>query len=114
MAYHALVGEGALVVVRLRARGRLREAVVCEAVARAGAERDLRELLRRVPAEMGADHAVAHLGSGWPGRACLNGAGYHRLPRAGMVFTVRPVDEGEPDPLDPGSWALTLGDLEVF
>jgi GNAT superfamily N-acetyltransferase len=114
MAYHALVGEAALVVVRLRARGRLREAVVCEALAVAGAERELRDLLRRIPAETGADHAVAHIGSGWPGRACLNGAGYHRLPRAGMVFTVRRLDDGDPDPLDEGNWALTLGDLEVF
>jgi predicted N-acetyltransferase YhbS len=114
MVYHAVVGEGALVVVRLRARGRLREAVVCEAMARAGAERELRQMLRDVPADTGADHAVAHLGSGWPGRASLNGAGYHRLPRVGMVFTVRRLDESEPDPLDRSNWALTLGDLEVF
>ena len=114
MTYHALMGDSALVVLRLRARGRLREAVVCEALAPAGAERELRELLRRVPSETGADHAVAHLGPGWPGRACLGGAGYHRLPRTGIVFTVRRVDDGEPDPLDPGNWALTLGDLEVF
>jgi GNAT superfamily N-acetyltransferase len=114
LAYHALSRGAATVVTRLRSRGRLREAVVCEAFAGAGAEDDLREVLRALPREAGADHAVAHLGHGWPGRSQLRSAGYLRMPRGGISFTVRPVTAGGPDPLDPASWSLSLGDLEVF
>jgi hypothetical protein len=31
-----------------------------------------------------------------------------------MRFVVRPIDESGRAALDPGAWALTLGDLEVF
>jgi predicted N-acetyltransferase YhbS len=114
MSYHVLTQGGATVIARLRARGRLREVVVCEALALDGARDDLRELLRILPREAGADHAVAHLGAGWPGRDELRWAGYVRLPRAGITFTVRPVSASEPDPLLAASWSLALGDLEVF
>ena len=75
LAYHVLSGGGATVIARLRSRGPLREAVVCEALAPEGAQDDLRELLRVLPREAGADHAVAHLGTGWPGRAELAARG---------------------------------------
>ena len=114
LAYHVLSRDAATVVTRLRARGRLREAVVCEAFADVGAEEDLRELLASLPREAGADHAVAHLGPGWPGRSELRPSGYRRLPRGGITFTVRPVTPSRPDPLDPASWSFALGDLEVF
>ena len=114
LAYHVLSGGGATVIARLRSRGPLREAVVCEALAPEGAQDDLRELLRILPREAGADHAVAHFGTGWPGRGELRRAGYVRPPRAGLTFTVRPVSPSEPDPLHAASWSLALGDLEVF
>ena len=112
--YHVLTGGSATLVTRLRSRGALREAVVCEALAGEEGRDDLRELLRALPREAGADHAVTHLGVGWPGRAELRAARYLRLPRGGMTFTVRPVTSSDPDPLRPESWSLTLGDLEVF
>jgi len=114
LPYHVLSRGGATVIARLRSRGRLREVVVCEALASDGARADLRELLRILPREAGADHAVAHIGAGWPGRDELRRDGYIRLPRAGITFTVRPVSPSEPDPLRATSWSLTLGDLEVF
>jgi GNAT superfamily N-acetyltransferase len=114
IAYHVLADGGATVVTRLRQRGRLREAVVCEAFAPQAEGDRLRDLLRALPREAAADHAVAHLGEGWPARAALQPAGYHRLPRGCMTFTVRPVTPSSPDPLDPTSWSLSLGDLEVF
>ncbi len=114
MRYHALTGEGALVLARLRSRGNLREAVVCEALCAPGAEDVLRKLLGRLAKEAGADHAVFHVGPGWPARGSLLGAGFHRLPRAGMTFTVKQVGAREPRALEPGNWSLTLGDLEVF
>lgn len=114
LPYHVLAEGAATVVTRLRARGRLREAVVCEAFAPENEQDRLRDLLQALPREAGADHAVAHLGEGWPARASLRAAGYHRLPRGGITFTVRPVTPSRPDPLDPASWSLSLGDLEVF
>lgn len=114
LTYHALSRGAATVVTRLRSRGALREAVVCETFAGEDAQDDLREVLRLLPREAGADHAVAHMGHGWPARSELRSAGYLRLPRGGITFTVRPVTSGEPDPLDPASWSLSLGDLEVF
>jgi GNAT superfamily N-acetyltransferase len=114
MAYHALAGDAALVIVRLRERGPLREAVVCEALCAPGAERELGDLLRRVANEAGADHAVAHVGQGWAAGALLSRAGFRRLPRGGMTFTVKPLTDRGVDPLLAANWALTLGDLEVF
>ncbi|MBI4259518.1 MAG: GNAT family N-acetyltransferase [Actinobacteria bacterium] len=112
-----LVGDPpeALVVLRLRARGRLREAVVCEVLATPRAT-GLPGVLRALPGMAGADHAVAHAGPGWPAARALGRGGYRKVPRAGLLFTVRPVPGRavHPDPLDPASWSLSLGDLEVF
>ncbi len=118
LPYHAL-GAGdplrAVVVGRVRSRGSLTEAVVCEALCRPDAAADLAGLLRAFPRLAGADHAVASVGPAWPARRALALAGYRRLPRAGMTFVVRPVKEDvAPDPLDRASWSLQLGDLELF
>jgi predicted N-acetyltransferase YhbS len=117
--YHALVAEEgprtALAIVRLRARGRLREAVVCEALCERGAEDLLARALRSVPRAGGADHAVAHAAEAGDVRAALRRAGYRRVPVVGVTFTARRVVGVEgPDPYDPASWALALGDLELF
>jgi hypothetical protein len=117
LAYAALT-EGsppaAVAIVRLRNRGSLREAVVCEAVCEPGAEGALRRLLARVPSAARADHAVTHVDPGWPAAEVLSRAGYVPLPRVGMHFVVRTIAPSRPDPLDDASWGLTLGDLEVF
>lgn len=113
MRYHVLEDDRALVVTRLRRRGRLMEAVVCEALARPGGDAAVRGLLRALPAAAGADHALTLADSPWTAEAAR--AGYRRIPRAGITFVVRPVTpRSGPDPLVPSSWALTLGDLEVF
>ena len=114
LAYHVLSRGSATVVTRPRERGRLREAVVCEVFGDEDAQDDLRRILRILPEEADVDHAVAHLGRGWPGRAELRSAGYLRLPRGGITFAVRPLTADGPDPLVPASWSLCLGDLEVF
>ena len=104
----------AVAIVRLRNRGTLREAVVCEAVCEPGAESALRKLLARIPSAAGADHAVTHVDEGWPAAGVLSRAGYLPLPRVGMHFVARAVVPSRPDPLEDASWGLTLGDLEVF
>jgi predicted N-acetyltransferase YhbS len=116
---YVVAAEGrALVVARIRRRGPLTEAVICESLASPGGQRDLWGLLRGLPASVGADHGVVLGGTAWHGEQVARRAGYRRIPRAGMTFVVRPVQERRnaagPDPLSPGSWALTLGDLEVF
>ncbi len=119
LPYRALLASGpapALVVARIRRRGSLVEAVVCEAL---GDPSALSGLLRELPRAAGADHAVAHTGPTSPVMAAYRRAGYRRLPRAGLTFVVRPVDgvtppAGTPDPLAPASWSLSLGDLELF
>ncbi|HEY7281223.1 MAG TPA: GNAT family N-acetyltransferase [Actinomycetota bacterium] len=119
LPYRAVLATGpapALVIARLRSRGSLTEAVVCEAL---GEQEALTRLLRALPREAGADHAVAHTGPTSPARPAYRRAGYRRLPRAGMTFVVRPVDgvalpAGTPDPLAAGSWSLSMGDLELF
>jgi GNAT superfamily N-acetyltransferase len=116
--YH-VIGAGnpprAVVVVRVRSRGSLTEAVVCDAI---GPADEVAGALRSVLRTVGADHAVAHFGPASPLRRALRPAGYRRLPRAGMTFVVRPVEAAPvpagPDPAAPSSWGLTLGDLELF
>jgi GNAT superfamily N-acetyltransferase len=104
----------AVAILRLRNRGSLREAVVCEAVCEPGAESALRRLLARIPSAARADHAVVHFDEGWPAAGGLSRAGYLPLPRVGMHFVVRTVSASRPDPLEDASWGLTLGDLELF
>ena len=118
LPYHGLFADDppALVLARIRSRGSLTEAVVCEALGDSGA---LSGLLREVPRAAKADHAVAHFGRGSAAHEALRGAGYRRLPKAGMTFVVRPVEgvsppPGSPDPLAASSWSLSLGDLELF
>ena len=115
---YAGLGEGsppsAVAIVRLRTRGSLREAVVCEAVCEPGAEAALRRLLARIPSAAGTDHAVTHIDDGWPAAGMLSRAGYLPLPRVGMHFVARAIAPSRPDPVEDSSWGLTLGDLEVF
>jgi GNAT superfamily N-acetyltransferase len=114
--YHAVtVGDppAVVVVVRLRARGGLREAAVCEVLSLPGAADEARRLLRGIPRYGDVDHAVAHGAPGWGDRAVA--AGYRRLPGAGIEFTARPVSSVRGiEPLDRAAWSLSLGDLELF
>ena len=124
VAYHALAAPGArmpaLIVGRVRERGPLREAIIDDLLWEPGAERAAMQLLWAFAGAAGADHGVASFGVHHPARALRSGAGFRRVPRAGMRFMVRPVDgpTGSPSailaPFDPGRWALSLGDLELF
>ena len=97
LPYHVLSRDAATVVTRLRARGRLREAVVCEAFARRGrARRTCASCSRSLPREAGADHAVAHLGPGWPGRSELRPSGYRGCRAAGSRSRCAPSRRAGP------------------
>jgi len=98
--------EDGLAVFRVRARGRAAEAALCEVLV-PGAERAAgRALTRRVARLAHADYLVRidpHPVTRDP---------FVRLPRVGPVLACRPLD-GSAAP-DLGSWALTMGDVELF
>jgi GNAT superfamily N-acetyltransferase len=100
--YRAVREEGGLAVFRVRRRGRLREAAIAELLAVD------REVERRLVRAVARAAPVGHLA--FSGRRL---PGFLRVPR-GPTLVVRPLGDVDPDPARPGSWALSLGDLEVM
>jgi len=64
--------------------------------------------------QLKADYIVAHFAQNTVERAWLGRNGFLRVPRRGMVFTVRPLNVLPQDVLQPATWDLSLGDLELF
>ncbi len=112
--YHVHAEDEGLVVYRLRSRGPLVEAVVVETFSRPGKEglRRAARVLREAMAAAGADHAVAHFGTGQ--EALGHAARFLPMPGQGMAFVARRLSDRAPDPTAASSWALTMGDLELF
>lgn len=98
----ASVQEG-MAIYRLRRRGSAVEAAVCDILAPDADERVARLLMRRIVRQSGADYAVRLSGHG-PRAAWLP------VPGQGPTFVWRHVVDTEPPP----SWALVLGDIELF
>ena len=109
LRYRAVVAAGGVengvVFFRLRRRGPATEAVICDALVPDADSRARDALIRRAAAASGADYVV-RLGQGGVG------AGFLTLPRQGPRLTWRAVCEPSPPPLP--SWALTMGDIELF
>lgn len=103
-----LVGLG---FARPRLRGGLVELMLCEVIVRPGDHRAARAVLR-MAAKAGSHHVVAHLGPDLR-RAGL-ASGYVVVPRLGIGLVANPRRPVPVDALAPGSWNLSLGDLEVF
>ncbi|MGH3371970.1 MAG: GNAT family N-acetyltransferase, partial [Nocardioidaceae bacterium] len=95
--------EDGLALFRVRRRGSLREAAVCDVLVPGGDRRVQRRLLKRVTVESGADYAI-RLG----GRP----TGFVPLPRQGPTLVWRAVSDPAAIPL--AEWDLTLGDIELF
>jgi GNAT superfamily N-acetyltransferase len=119
LGYHAVsVFEGrqlrGLAIFRIRPRGPLWESTVAEAIVDPGDPRAARWVFQRVTRSAPVDHVACHL---QPGTATVRGArlaGFLRAP-GGITFVANPLlDDFRPDPTDLSSWALSLGDLEVF
>ena len=99
---------------RVRPRGGLWEASVADLIVRPGDVAAGRSLLRRIRRSAGADHLSCLFASGSTARRAALRSGFVRAP-GGITLAARPLREGlRPDPLQMGSWAFTLGDLEVF
>lgn len=107
-------GRRGLAIFRVRRRGRLLETSVADVIVPRGDAQLARALLRRTVRAAPSDHVACHFPAG---SAQLRGArrgGFLRAP-GGPIFVVNPLSEGiEPEPTDLRSWALSLGDLEVF
>jgi hypothetical protein len=103
-----------LAVFRVRPRGALAEATLAETIVRPGGRRAAAKLLRGVAASSRVDHVAYSFPAGSsPGRAARR-LGAVRAP-GGITLVVNPLGHHlDPDPLDLGNWASTVGDLEVF
>jgi GNAT superfamily N-acetyltransferase len=117
--YRAVSHEGGgqldgLAIFRVRPRGGLWEATVDEVLTRPGDLETARHLLRLVLSAARVDHATCSFASGTDRSRAARSLGF--LPSGrGMKFVVRPLADGlRPDPSHLRSWALSLGDLEVF
>ncbi|HEX6207415.1 MAG TPA: GNAT family N-acetyltransferase [Actinomycetota bacterium] len=102
-----------MAIFRVRPRGRLWESTIAEILVRDGDPRLTAMLLRDVAQAAPVDVLTCHV-SGSPARGPLRRRGFLRAP-LGMTFVTHPLDDGvRPDPTELSSWALSLGDLEVF
>lgn len=101
-------------IFRIRRRGTSWESSVVEIITAGDDVASARRLLRTVAAAAPVDHLVAHLPKRSAGARAALRAGYVGVPY-GVTFVVRPLRDGlRPDPSSMDSWALSLGDLEVF
>lgn len=100
-----------LAIYRVRRRGALWETAIAELITRAGDRDARRRLLGGVIRAAPVHHVTLLGGAGDTGGAR---SGFVRS-RSPMTLVVNPLHEGNrPDPTQATSWALTLGDVEVF
>lgn len=117
--YRAVVEErggavAGIAIFRVRPRGGLWEATLCELIAEHGDDRTFRNLLRSVAAAGRVDHITCHFHKGSAQLRAARRRGFVPAP-GGMKFVVNPLREALPvNPEILDSWALSLGDLEVF
>jgi GNAT superfamily N-acetyltransferase len=101
-------------IFRVRQRGRLLEATLAEVLAPWEDRATTARLLRRVARETQVDHVATHLAAGSSAARAAATSGFVRAPQ-GITFVARPLREGiAPDLGAMRSWALSLGDVEVF
>ncbi len=107
-------GLRGLAIFRVRPREALWETTVSELIVRPGDAATARRLLAGVRRAARVDHLASHFPERSTAAAATKRSGYFKAPR-GMTFVVNPMRDGiSPEPKDLGSWALSIGDLEVF
>jgi hypothetical protein len=103
-----------LAVFRVRPRGRLWEASVTEMLVPGQDRTVTRRLYRGILDAAEVDHVTCSFPATFVSSSVLTRSAFVRAP-SGPIFVSNPLtDSIRPDPSDLGSWALTLGDLEVF
>jgi len=99
-----------LALFRVRPRGALWQCSIADVIVEEGDVRTARRLIRRAVTAAQVDYAALR-------PETVAGAfrsGFVPTP-GGLTFVVNPLSDGlAPDPTDRRSWALSLGDLEVF
>jgi hypothetical protein len=119
LGYQALIEEGpgglrGLALFRVRSRGDLRETTVAELIVAPGELGTARRLLRAVVRAAPVDHVACHFARPSLPDAARQRLAFLRVP-GGVTFTVNQLKDAlEPDPRDMASWALSLGDVEIF
>ena len=101
-------------ILRPNRRFGLREVVLAEVFLRPGEPHAGKRLMSRVVEEARGDYCVAAGSLGTREQRLLRGALFFRVPGRGITLTVRSLTRMPIDPASPGSWDLTLGDLEIF
>jgi GNAT superfamily N-acetyltransferase len=103
-----------LALFRVRPRGRLWETTIADVIVRPGDRRSAARLLRRVTKSAPVDVATCSFPNGSTVASALPRNLFVRAPR-GMTLVARPLrNDLAIDASDLRSWALSLGDLEVF
>jgi hypothetical protein len=103
-----------LAIFRVRPRGRLWESTVAEVLVRPGDVSTARQLFRAVAGAAPVDHVTCSFPRGWSSRRALPRSRFVRVP-GGITLVARPLrDVVDLRPFDIRSWALSLGDVEVF
>jgi GNAT superfamily N-acetyltransferase len=101
-----------LAIFRVRSRGRLLESTLADVIVAPGDGLTARRLMRQVLRSAPVDHVASHFTKG-TGMAAAS-SGFHRAP-GGLTLVVNPLRTGlRKDPTILDSWALSMGDLEVF
>ena len=100
-------------VFRLRARGPLWEATVAELLVQPGDEGSARRLLRDVARVADVDHVTVSFPRGSAAARGARLAGALPAP-VGPTMVANVLHDSRPDPRSGSSWALSLGDVEVF
>jgi hypothetical protein len=103
-----------LAIFRVRPRGSLWQCSVADVIVAGGDVRTAQRLLQRAVIAAPVDVVVLRMPSGSaPAGAAVRSGFVPTL--SGQTLVVNPLSEGlRPDPTDRRSWALSLGDLEVF
>ncbi|NUN06074.1 MAG: GNAT family N-acetyltransferase [Bdellovibrio sp.] len=73
-----------------------------------------RSFLKNLTKQLRGDYLVTHFSAPTFEKALLRRAGFLKVPRQGMTFTVNPLSARSQSALVAASWDLTLGDLEIF
>jgi GNAT superfamily N-acetyltransferase len=103
-----------LVIFRVRPRAALWESTISELIVEPGDKATTRELLRQVNRAASVDHLACHFPARWAASWAAFRSGF--LPSmAGVTLVVKPLNRSlDVDATSLSSWALSLGDLEVF
>jgi GNAT superfamily N-acetyltransferase len=100
-------------IYRIRTRGRLQEASVADLMVAPGDRKCASRLLRRAAREAEVDHLTCSFPKASVQASAAVRAGFLPSPE-GLTLVANPLGDVSVDVWSLNSWALTLGDLEVF